>query len=56
MHSVELKHSLAWAHLRFVGEYTGVRKDSATNLARAFSYSDNQSSEFRGSKDTEIVG
>ena len=51
MKSVELKHSLAQANLQFVGEYTGVRKDSATNLARAFSYSDHQNYEFRGRKD-----
>ena len=52
MHSVKLKRSLAWAALRIVGEYTGVRKDSATNLARALSYSDNQTFEYRGRRDT----
>ena len=40
--SVELKKKLVQFMLQTVREHTGVRNDSATNLARAFSYPDGQ--------------
>ena len=46
--SIELNHSLAHPHLQVAGGHTGVKKDSATNLARAFSYSDSQTFKFTG--------
>ena len=38
---VELQSHISLTYINGAGDHTGVRNDSATNLARAFSYTNN---------------